>query len=102
MPDSLAYQHLGITFPSIIRMLDTIQHMSHKARIAYGDYNLTYGRDTIHVEFRHFMMGIYQVNGSAPQLWSIISSILFSELHTKGFGTHFVNSFTTEISQSST
>ena len=45
------------------------------------------------------MMGIYQGNGSAPQLWSIIGYIVFSELHTKGFGIHFVNFFTTEISQ---
>ena len=45
------------------------------------------------------MMGLYQGNGCAPQLWSIISSIIFSELRTQGFGIHFVKPFTTEIPQ---
>ena len=42
-------------------------------------------------------MGLLQGNSCAPQLWSIISSIVFSELSTQGFGIHFVNYFTTEI-----
>ena len=45
------------------------------------------------------MMGLYQGNGCAPQLWLIISSIIFSELRTQGFGIHFVKPFTTEIPQ---
>ena len=44
-------------------------------------------------------MGLCQGNGYAPQLWSIISSTVFSAIWTQGFGIHFVNSFTTEISQ---
>ena len=45
------------------------------------------------------MMVSYQVNGCAPQIWSIIRSIFFSALRTKGFGINIVNYFTTEISQ---
>ena len=45
------------------------------------------------------MMRLCQGNGCEPQIWSIISSILFSALFTQGFGIHFVKSFTTEISQ---
>ena len=44
-------------------------------------------------------MGLLQGNSCAPQLWSIISSIVFSELRTQGFGINFVNSFIAEISQ---
>ena len=73
-------QHIGIYLPSIISMLDTIQNISHKARTAYRDYNLTYGRDTISDEFRNFMVGLCQVNGSVHQLWSIIRFIVFSAI----------------------
>ena len=57
------------------------------------------GGDTIPNEFRYFRMGLWQVNGSAPQILSIISSIVLSELQVQGVGTHFRDSFTTEISQ---
>ena len=80
-------------------MLDTIQRMSHKFRTSYWGSNPTYGRDTLPKKFRHFMMRLCQGNGCAPQLWSIISSIVFSALRTQGFGIHFVNSFTAEIAQ---
>ena len=43
------------------------------------------------------MMIILQGNVSAPQIWSIISSVVFSALQAQGFGIHFVNSFTMEI-----
>ena len=44
--DSLDLKFLGIPLPSIIRMLDTIQHIYQKVRTAYGNSNLTYGVDT--------------------------------------------------------
>ena len=80
-------------------MLDTIQRVSQKVRIAYGDHNLTHGKDRIPEEFRHFVMIIYQGNACEPQIWSIISSIVFSSLCTQGFSIHFINSFKTEIAQ---
>ena len=73
--------------------------MEHRVRTAYGDSNLTYGVDTIPKYFNHFMMVICQGNGFAPQIWSIISSIVLSALLTQGFGIHFINSFAIEISQ---
>ena len=66
---SLVLQRERIPLPSIIRMLDTIQRISHKLRIAYGDSNLTHGDDTISDKFRHFMIGRCQGNSCAPQLW---------------------------------
>ena len=90
---SLALPRLGITLPSIISMLDTIQRMPNKVRKSYGDSNLTYVGETIPDEFRHFMIGLCQRNGIASLLWSIITSTIFSALLTQGFGIHFVNSF---------
>ena len=80
-------------------MLDKIQLMTHTFRTAYGDSNLSHGRDTITEEFRHFIMGIFHVNGSASQIWLIISFVVFSVLRAQGFGINFVNYFTTEIAQ---
>ena len=80
-------------------MLDTVQRMSHMVKKAYGGSNLTCGGYTITNNIRHFMIKTCQVNGCAPQLWSTISSIVFSSIQTQCFGIHFVNSFTTKISQ---
>ena len=89
----LALQHLGIPLLGIISMLDKIQRMSHTVRTAYRDYNITYEKHTIPNEFRYFMMGLCQADASAPQIWSIISSIAFLELRTQGFDIDFVKSF---------
>ena len=78
-------------------MLDTIQHMTQMVGMVYRYSNLTYGGNTIPEDFRHFMMVIFQGNGSAPQIRSIISSVVFSSLRSQGFVIHFANSFTMEI-----
>ena len=44
-------------------------------------------------------MGIFQGNGSAPQIWSIINFVVFSALTSQDFGIHLVNYFTAEMSQ---
>ena len=80
-------------------MIDTIQRITHTSRTAYRDSNHTYGGDTIPEDFRHFIMGLRQGNVSVPQIWSIMSSIVFIALIAQGFGIHFLNSFTTEIAQ---
>ena len=80
-------------------MLDTIQHMKHTVSTAYADSNLAYGGDNIPEEFGHFMMGLWQGNGSASKIWSIISSVIFLALRAQGFFIHFVNYFTSEIEQ---
>ena len=92
---SIALQRLGITLPSIISMLGTIKCMSHTIRTSYGYYNLTYSGEIIPEEFRNFIIGIYQGNGCAPQLWLMLTSILFSTILSQGFGIHFVIYFTT-------
>ena len=80
-------------------MLDTIQCISHTVRMAYGNFNLIYWGDTIPNESRHFMMAICQGNGSAPQIWYIIISVVYSAFRSQGFGINFANSFTTILAQ---
>ena len=75
---SLSLQCLGIHILEIIIMLDTIKRMSHTVRRAYGDSNLTYRGDKIPDDFSYFVMIHCQVNGSSPQIWSIISSVVLS------------------------
>ena len=96
---SLAFQRLGIILLEIIIMLDTIQRISQTVRMSHGDSNIMYGGDTILDDFRNFTMGLFQVNGSAPQIWSIIYSGVFSALWSQGFVIQFENYFTTEIAQ---
>ena len=96
--NSLALKCVGIPFLEIIIMIDTIKHMPYRVRKAYGDSNLMCGGDTKTDKFRHFMMGICQGNCSAPQIWSIITSVVFSSLWAQGFGIYFTDSFTGEIS----
>ena len=43
--------------------------MSDKVRTEYEDYNIIYGEDTIPKYFKNLMMGLFQVNGCASQLW---------------------------------
>ena len=78
-------------------MFDTIQVMSHMVRTAYGDSKLTNGGDIIPNDFMHFMMGLYQGNVSAPQAWSIISSVVFSALLPQVLGIHFEDSFKSKV-----
>ena len=75
----LVFQRIWIPLPSVIRMLDTIQCMSHKIRKAYRDSNTTYSGDTILNKFKHFIMVIFQGNGYAPQL---VNYKLYSFLST--------------------
>ena len=83
----------------IISTIDTIQRISHTDIISYDDSNTMYGGDTIIDKFRPFMMALCQGNGSAPQIWSIITSVVFLHLRSQGFGIHLENSSTTEITQ---
>ena len=58
-----------------------------------------YNRYTVPKYLRHFVIGLWQGNGCASQLWSNKSSIVLSALSNQGFGIHFVKCFTMEIEQ---
>ena len=68
-------------------------------KTVYSESNLTYSGDIILNYFKHFIMVLCQENGDAPQIWSIIISVVFSALWFQGSGIHFANYFTKEVAQ---
>ena len=87
----LALRKAGVPRTRLLAMFKTIQHMIHKVRTSYGDSSSTYGG-----EFKgywdNFAQGILQGNASGPQVWSILSSVIFKILHKRGHSTTFCTS----------
>ena len=57
-------------------MLEAIQKITHKVRTEFCDSEKTYGGIQIPEVFNNNMQGLLQGNNSAPQMWSILSSII--------------------------
>jgi hypothetical protein len=93
---SLAMQTAGISQETIRAMFQTIQLCEHKVRTAYGTSDLSYGPN-YQPKYCHPIMGVGQGNGAGPQIWSIISSVLFAAMHMEGFSTTFISSITKEL-----
>ena len=70
-------------------MLEAIQKMSHKEGTALGYSATTYGGIHIAEGFKNNIHGILQGNSSAPQIWYILISVIFSVLREQGFDIHF-------------
>jgi hypothetical protein len=92
---SLAMQRVGISQQIIKTMFDTVQKCEHKVRTAYGDSRNTYGPNT--GQYKQPVMGVGQGNGAGPQIWSLISSVLFLAMHLDGLSTKFVSKLTSEF-----
>ena len=85
---AIALIRIGVPKSKVFSMFTSIQKMIHKIRTVYGDSDLTYGGEDIG-DWENFPQGVLQGNASGPQIWSILSSIIFSILRKKGFGTKF-------------
>ena len=92
---SLAMQRVGISQQVIQTMFDTVQKCEHKVCTAYGDSKNMYGPNT--GQYKQPVMGVGQGNGAGPQIWSLISSVLFLAMHLEGFSTKFVSKLTSEF-----
>ena len=64
-----------------------------------GKSATTYGGSHIPEGFKNNMQVLLQGNGSAPQIWSILSSVFFTPFSKKGFEIRFYNLFTGELTQ---
>ena len=73
--------------------------MPQKVRTAFGNSETTYRVSHILEDFNNNMQGLLQGNGSVPQIWYILSSVIFTALREQGFGIHFYNSFTSKLTQ---
>ena len=84
----LALRKVGVPRARLVSMFSTIQRMIHRIRTTYGDSNQTYGGDSKE-SWTNFAQGILQGNASGPQVWSILSSVIFRILHKRGHSTSF-------------
>ena len=80
-------------------MLEEIQKMSHKVRGEFGKSEKPWGGSQIHEGSKNNMRVLLQGNGSAHQIWSILSSVIFAALRAQGFGVNLSNSFTSELTE---
>jgi hypothetical protein len=83
---SLAMQKNGLSPQGANTMFQTIQQCRHCIRTAYGDSAKSYGGRG---KYKLPPMGAGQGNGAGPQMWSILSSVLFLAMHMEGLSTKF-------------
>lgn len=89
---SLSLQKLGLPIQFILGMLDLIERMVHNIRAGYRDSEATYGSNEIAPQIKHHLQGLNQGNGEGPTIWPIVSSMILSILHSKGYSTEFISS----------
>ena len=74
---AIALIRVGVPKQKVFSMFTSIQKMIHKIRTVYGDSDISYGGEDIG-DWENFPQGVLQGNASGPQIWSILSSIIFS------------------------
>ena len=93
---ALVLLRLGLSHAKIHSMFTTIQRMVHRVRTAFGDSETTYGGD----DFENWLFapqGILQGNASGPAIWTIISSLIFDILRSKGHSDRFCSAISKEL-----
>jgi hypothetical protein len=88
---SLALQKNGISQETVNMMFQTIQKCQHHIRTVYGDSDMSYGGQG---SYSLPPMGAGQGNGAGPQMWSVLSSVLFLAMHMEGLSTSFCQKIT--------
>ena len=86
VPAMMAMHRAGASVEASSSMFATIQSAQHVTRTAFGDSTSTYGG------IEHFnapVMGVGQGNGCGPQVWAVVSSVMFEILKRKGLTTSF-------------
>ena len=68
-----------------------------RIRTVFGDSDFTYGGINIEKDWHNFPQGVLQGNASGPQIWSILSSIIFDILHKRGFSVQFCSSLSKSL-----
>ena len=62
--------------------------MIHKIRTSFGDSDITYGGEDIG-DWENFPQGVLKDNASGPSICTVLSSVIFEFLHSRGFATEF-------------
>ena len=93
VPAMMAMHSVGAPSQPQKSMLSTIQQAKHVTRTAFGDSDTTYGGIE---EFSAPVMGVGQGNGCGPQVWAVVSSVMFEILKKKRLTTSFVSPLSKE------
>ena len=93
---ALALLCICVPHAKIECMFSTIQRMVHRVRTAFGDSEGTYGGDD-YPDWLAAPQGALQGNASGPAIWTILSSIIFDVLRTRGFSSHFCSSISKHL-----
>lgn len=91
---AFALQKNGISQEAVTTMFTTIQQCQHHIRTAYGDSEISYGGTG---SYTLPPMGAGQGNGAGPQMWAVLSSVLFLAMHMEGLSTPFCQKITKQI-----
>ena len=91
----LALRRVGVPASRLHTMFGAIQMAIHTVRTVFGDSSGTYSWSA--GDFDLPPQGTGQGHGAGPQIWSVLSSIIFSILTDLGFSSEFINALTTEM-----
>jgi len=78
---ALCLCRLGADKAAVQSMIGTLHRMQHHVRSTYGNSKTLQGQQ----EWGIPKVGIGQGNGSSPQIWAAVSTLLFQILATEGF-----------------
>ena len=84
-------QRVGLPILAIVSIIEVTHTMPQKVRTKVVYSETTFGGSQITKGFKSNMQVLLQVNGSAPQIWSIFRSVIFAALREQGFGIHSSN-----------
>ena len=93
---ALALQRIGVSKKKTDAMFHTLQLMIHRIRTAFGESEGSYGGGDIS-KWENEMQGLCQGNGSGPTIWTILSSVIFSCLHSRGFSINFCSALSKQL-----
>ena len=93
----LALRRLGIPAGKLQTMFGAVQGAVHHVRTVYGESSRCYGWDK--GSFALPPQGTGQGHGAGPQIWAVLSSILFQILRRYGFASDFIGALSQSIFQ---
>ena len=92
---ALAMLRIGIPHKRIKTIFYSIQKMIHRIRTVYGDSDITYGGELGNWE--NWPMGVLQGNAAGPDIWSVLSSVIFKILHKRGFSSNITSAISKQL-----
>ena len=93
---ALSLLRIIISHKQIHFMFESVQNMTYRIRIAFGDSDVTYGGDDTG-DLENELQGVLQGNTAGSDIWSALSSVIFDVLHKRGFAEKIVSGIYKQI-----